>query len=146
MDKIGAYLTPDHRHCDGYFSTAEAAALQSDWDAAAIQLDQFLSAMQQHFTKEETVLFPAFEQCTHHTEGPTEVMRMEHTQMRELFQDLQQALVSHNASTYAGASETLLILMQQHNLKEEQMLYRMCEQMLARESGDLIERMQSIVQ
>ncbi|MHB1233283.1 MAG: hemerythrin domain-containing protein [Burkholderiales bacterium] len=146
MDKIGTYLTPDHQRCDGYFSVAEEAALHGEWVAAAIQFDQFLSAMQQHFTKEETVLFPAFEQCTHHTEGPTEVMRMEHTQMRELFQDLQQALVSHNASTYAGASETLLILMQQHNLKEEQMLYRMCDQMLARESGDLIERMQSIVQ
>ena len=71
---------------------------------------------------------------------------MEHTQMRELFQDLQQALVSRDANAYAGAAETLLILMQQHNLKEEQMLYRMCDQMLAQESGDLIERMNAIIQ
>lgn len=144
MDRIGNYLAPDHRRCDDYFSAAEEAALHGEWEAAATQFNQFLIAMQHHFVKEETVLFPAFEQCTHLTGGPTGVMRMEHTQMRELFQDLQQALASHDANAYAGAAETLLILMQQHNLKEEQMLYRMCDQMLAQESADLIERMNAI--
>ncbi|MBI5752265.1 MAG: hemerythrin domain-containing protein [Hydrogenophilales bacterium] len=144
MDRIGNYLAPDHRRCDDYFSAAEEAALQSEWEAAAAQFNQFLIAMKHHFDKEETVLFPAFEQSTHLTAGPTEVMRMEHTQMRELFQDMQQALASRDANAFAGTAETLLILMQQHNLKEEQMLYRMCDQMLARESGNLIERMNAV--
>lgn len=146
MDRIGNYLAPDHRCCDDYFSAAEEAAQQGGWEAAATQFNQFLLAMNHHFVKEETVLFPAFEQCTRNTGGPTEVMRMEHAQMRELFQDLQQAIASRDANAYAGAAETLLILMQQHNLKEEQMLYRMCDQMLAQESTDLIERMNAIPQ
>lgn len=146
MDRIGNYLTPDHRRCDDYFSAAEEAALQGGWEAAEAQFNHFLIAMQHHFVKEETVLFPAFEQCTGHAGGPTEVMRMEHAQMRELFQAMQQALASRDANAYAGAAETLLILMQQHNLKEEQMLYRMCDQMLAQESADLIERMNAIAQ
>ncbi|MDP1682322.1 MAG: hemerythrin domain-containing protein [Burkholderiales bacterium] len=146
MDRISSYLAPDHRHCDDYFSAAEEAALQGEWEAAAAQFNQFILAMQHHFVKEETVLFPAFEQCTRNARGPTEVMRMEHTQMRGLFQDLQQALASRDANAYAGAAETLLILMQQHNLKEEQMLYRMCDQMLAQESADLIARMSAIAQ
>ncbi len=146
MDRIGNYLAPDHRQCDDYFSAAEEAAQQGEWTAATAQFNQFLIAMQHHFVKEETVLFPAFEQSTRNAGGPTEVMRMEHTQMRELFQDLQQAIASRDANAYAGAAETLLILMQQHNLKEEQMLYRMCDQMLAQESGDLIERMNAIPQ
>ena len=146
MDRIGNYLAPDHRRCDDYFSAAEEAAQQGEWTAAATQFNQFLLAMNYHFVKEETVLFPAFEQCTGHAGGPTEVMRMEHTQMRELFLDLQQAIASRDANAYAGAAETLLILMQQHNLKEEQMLYRMCDQMLAQESADLIELMNAISQ
>lgn len=146
MDRLGNYLAPDHRRCDDYFSAAEAAALQGDWEAAATQFNHFLTGMQHHFAKEETVLFPAFEQSTHLTGGPTEVMRMEHAQMRGLFQDMQQALASRDANAYAGAAETLLILMQQHNLKEEQMLYRMCDQMLVRESAELIARMNAIAQ
>lgn len=146
MDRIGNYLTPDHRQCDNHFSAAEEAVQQGEWAAATTQFNQFLFAMQYHFVKEETVLFPAFEQCTGHAGGPTEVMRMEHAQMRELFQAMQQALASRDANAYAGAAETLLILMQQHNLKEEQMLYRMCDQMLAQESADLVARMNAMAQ
>jgi hemerythrin-like domain-containing protein len=145
MNTISDYLAPDHQRCDEFFNMAEEAALRGKWDAAAADLGQFLSAMKHHFAMEEEVLFPAFEQCTGNVQGPPQVMRMEHAQMRELFEAMSQALAARDANAYAGASETLLILMQQHNLKEEQMLYRMCDQMLARESGELIERMKNVV-
>lgn len=144
MGAISNYLAPDHQRCDDYFNQAEEAALRGEWDAAAASFDQFLSAMNHHFTMEEEVLFPAFEQSTGNAAGPPRIMRMEHSQMRELFESLRQALAAHNAQAYAGASETLLILMQQHNLKEEQMLYPMCDHMLARESANLIERMNAL--
>lgn len=144
MDAISNFLATDHQRCDEYFNAAEEAALGGEWDAAASDLGQFLAAMKHHFTMEEDALFPAFEEFTGNAQGPTQVMRMEHEQMRELFEAMSQALAARDAYAYAGASETLLFLMQQHNLKEEQMLYRMCDQVLARESGELIERMKNL--
>lgn len=144
MDAITHHLLPDHRRCDDLFYQAEAAALRNDWDAAADQLAQFLAAMDRHFAMEEEVLFPAFEQRSGNPAGPPRIMRLEHSQMRDLFESLRQALAAHDHKAYAGASETLLVLMQQHNLKEEQMLYRMCDHMLGPESAQLIERMNQI--
>ena len=53
------------------------------------------------------------------TEGPTQVMRMEHQQMRALVQDLDNALTAKDKDNYLGLSETLMVMMQQHNMKEE---------------------------
>ena len=146
MDAITNYLAPDHQRCDDLFYLAEAAALRGEWAIAAAKFNEFLAAMNHHFAMEEEVLFPAYEQRTGHPGGPPGIMRMEHGQMRELFDTMAQALAAHDTKVYAGTSETLLILMQQHNLKEEQMLYRMCDQMLAQQSAELINRMNSIAQ
>jgi hemerythrin-like domain-containing protein len=145
MDAITRYLAPDHQRCDELFYRAEAAALRSDWQAATEQFEQFHSTMHHHFAMEEEVLFPAFEQSTGNPAGPPRIMRVEHGQMRDLLDSLRQALAARDGKAYASASETLLVLMQQHNLKEEQMLYPMCDHMLGAESADLIERMSRIV-
>lgn len=77
------------------------------------------------------MLFPAFENATGMRQGPTQVMRMEHGQMRALVGQMEAALAARDGEGYAGAAETLLILMQQHNMKEENILYPMCDQSLA---------------
>ena len=84
--------------------------------------------MLQHFALEEDSLFPAFEAATGSQIGPTMVMRNEHSQMRALMQDMAQLLSSEQAGDYLGCADTLLILMQQHNMKEENILYPMCNQ------------------
>ncbi|MBS0614631.1 MAG: hemerythrin domain-containing protein, partial [Proteobacteria bacterium] len=83
-----------------------------------------------HFSAEESRLFPSFEAATGTTAGPTSVMREEHAQLRELMEGCGEALASHDANGFAGQAETLLILLQQHNAKEENILYPMCERML----------------
>jgi hemerythrin-like domain-containing protein len=62
--------------------------------------------------------------------GPTQVMRMEHEQMRDLMQEMANAVAAGNQDSYLGLSETLNMLMQQHNLKEENMLYPMSDRVL----------------
>ena len=69
--------------------------------------------------------------------GPTQVMRTEHRQMRDLLADLARAVAARRADDFAGHGETLVILMQQHNLKEENILYPMCDSSLAASGGDL---------
>ena len=50
--------------------------------------------------------------------------------MREIFVAMNDVLASGDLEEFLGQAETLLILMQQHNIKEEQMLYPMCDRAL----------------
>jgi hemerythrin-like domain-containing protein len=144
MNTFSDYMGDDHGRCDRLFATAEAAVDSGDWRQATIDHGRFIDAMQHHFAMEEELLFPAFEQASGNSSGPTVVMRHEHEQMRFLFADMGQALAQHDADSYLGAAETLLILMQQHNAKEEQILYPMSDRMLQGEQAELLGRMQSL--
>jgi iron-sulfur cluster repair protein YtfE (RIC family) len=143
MSTILKFLGGDHRACDDLFASAESAAAQKNWDGARTLLDQFQAAMSRHLSMEETVLFPAFEARTGNSMGPTQVMRMEHEQMRSLMQSMAGAVGANDRNAYLGLSETLNMLMQQHNLKEENMLYPMSDQVLSGEREDLIRAMQA---
>ncbi len=143
MSTIVDFMGSDHRACDELFASAENAVSQKDWDAARELFGRFNAAMQHHLAMEEEVLFPAFEARTGNAMGPTQVMRMEHVQMRALLQDMAQAVTDTNQNGFLGLSETLNMLMQQHNLKEENMLYPMSDQVLAGEREDLIRSMES---
>ena len=144
MDSIHGYLSTDHRHCDEMFPSAEAAVANGDWTQAQSLAEVFFKAMDTHFRMEEEVLFPAFEKKTGMNHGPTVVMRVEHQQMRGLLSELQGALEAQDQSTFLGLSETLLVLLQQHNLKEEQILYGMSDQVLGDEGVEVIGQMQEL--
>jgi iron-sulfur cluster repair protein YtfE (RIC family) len=126
-----------HQHCDDLFIGAENAVKRKDWSLARRELSAFLAAMEAHFGAEEEMLFPAFEAATGMSGGPTQVMRHEHAQMRKLFEQMQTALDGQNAAAYASAADTLLVLMQQHNMKEENILYPMCNQRLEAQAATL---------
>ena len=124
-------LFKHHKHCDDLFADTEAACAGNDWTAGARAFAQLNDQLETHFSSEEEILFPAFEAATGMTSGPTEVMRAEHRQMRDLLAQMQGAVASRDGDTFGGAAETLLILMQQHNMKEENILYPMCDSALA---------------
>jgi hemerythrin-like domain-containing protein len=127
-------LPAHHRHCDDLFVAAEESAQRGDWAAAAPAFERFNDQMKAHFEAEEGLLFPAFEAATGMSEGPTQMMRYEHEQMRSLLAQLAEACAAHDGEGYAGVAETLLMLMQQHNMKEENMLYPMCDRALGAEA------------
>jgi len=130
MSTILDFLGSDHRACDDLFASSEAAVAKNDWSRARSLFDQFQAAMARHLAMEEDVLFPAFESQTGMIAGPTQVMRMEHAQMCDLLQEMDKALAAGNQAGFLGLSETLNMLMQQHNLKEENMLYPMSDRVL----------------
>ena len=144
MHTISEFLAPDHSRCDDLFASAEEAIARSDWDKGGDLFLQFSKALSHHFAMEEQVLFPAFETHTGMSMGPTQVMRSEHAQMRDLLEQLDHAQRSRNQQGYLGLSETLLLIMQQHNLKEEQMLYRMADQALAGARDEIIGQMKKL--
>jgi hemerythrin-like domain-containing protein len=131
-------ILPDHhRHCDNLFVVAEESAQRGDWAAAMPAFEHFRNQMNAHFEAEESLLFPAFEASTGMSHGPTEMMRHEHEQMRALLSQLAKACEANDGEAYAGVAETLLMLMQQHNMKEENILYPMCDQALGAEAETL---------
>ena len=144
MADITTTLAIDHRHCDELFAEAEGCIARDDWERGQPLVEQFLEAMEHHFRMEEEVLFPTFEERTGQTMGPTRVMRMEHVQMRQLFADLREKTAAHDRGGVLGLSETLLMLMQQHNAKEEQILYRMADQALADIVPELLEQLKKV--
>jgi len=144
MSSIAETMARDHQGCDEVFANAEQAAADQDWPALEKQYGIFLNSMKRHFAMEEEVLFPAFEHETGMTSGPTEMMRHEHQEMRGLFDQMQAAIAAGDADEYLGLSETLLVMMQQHNRKEEEILYRMMDQALASEAASLLARFDEV--
>ena len=143
MQRITQALENHHKHCDDAFAAAEAAVIKMHWDEAARLQGVFRAAMQAHFEAEESLLFPAFEAATGNTGGPTEVMRTEHDQIRNLLGAMADALARKDADDFCGHAGTLVIMMQQHNLKEENILYPMCDSSLSTNAGALAERLRS---
>lgn len=144
MTRISEFLSNDHNACDDLFAAAENAVAAKDWAKARGYFDNFNAGMRRHFAREEEVLFPAFEARTGMSGGPTFVMRAEHQQMNGLLAEMNAALNQSDGKTYLGLSETLLMLMRQHNMKEENILYPMSDQALADEKADLLGRMESL--
>jgi hemerythrin-like domain-containing protein len=146
MGAIGNFLAADHRRCDDLFARAETAAASGDWPGCAAAFDAFRQALEHHFGMEEAVLFPAFEERTGMAGGPTVVMRGEHVQMRELAALAVSAAQRRAGEEFLGHCETLLILMQQHNIKEENVLYPMADRSLGRSAADVVERMGAVAE
>ena len=144
MGAIADYFAAEHRGCDEVFAAAEEAAQTGDLARCRADFQQFQTAMERHFQKEEQELFPAFEEASGMFMGPTRVMRLEHQQMRETFVEMNNALASGDLEEFLGQAETLLILMQQHNIKEEQMLYPMCDRALGSAAGAVLDAVRNL--
>jgi hemerythrin-like domain-containing protein len=143
MHTISGTLTQDHHDCDTLFAEAESAVDTGDWEKARRLYEEFEQAMKRHMDVEETVLFPALEARAGGPMGPTEMMRSEHDEMRRLLEGMHSAVQGTEADDFLGLSETLLILIQQHNMKEEEVLYNLADDMLADEATDLLARMEA---
>ncbi len=136
-----AFFTEDHRRCDELWAELEAAGGGPEAREAWQAFDQ---AMRQHFAMEEQVLFPAIEEASGMGGmGPTQVMRMEHVQMRGLLDQMAAAAERDDFDAVLDQGDTLLMLIQQHNVKEENVLYPLAEQTLARQWQPLAERLRT---
>ncbi len=78
------------------------------------------------------------------TKGPTMIMRMEHAQMKAILEDLKSDIEKKDKNHFFGVSESLMMLMQQHNMKEEQMLYKMADMHLGSLISKTIEDMKAL--
>ena len=126
---IKEFMTNDHRECDNLYAPLEEALNSADFEKALALFVPFKKAMLRHFAMEEDVLFPKMEEFVGSGEGPIYVMKMEHNQIRSIINQLGEAIEAKNQAKALGLGETFMIMTQQHNMKEEQILYTMADQL-----------------
>jgi hemerythrin-like domain-containing protein len=142
---ISAYMRAEHRECDEMFAAAERSVIDGNFEQASNQFLLFADDTLKHFKKEEESLFPTFEEITGSSEGPTRVMRHEHDQVRGLLGKMAEAVENKDTDAYLSMAESMMILLQQHNMKEEQMLYAMCDRVIPQAQKEAtLETMKSI--
>ncbi len=140
---IKEYMSQDHRECDNLYAPLEEALMQGDFEKALELFVPFRNAMLKHFAMEEEVLFPKMEEFIGSGEGPIYVMKMEHSQIKSIINQLGEAIEAKNKDKALGLGETFMIMTQQHNMKEEQILYTMADQ-LPIEKDKILEEMKKV--
>ena len=145
MKTLLEFMQIHHGQCDQLYADGENSLLDEQVEEGVGQIITFLSKMEQLFLMEETVLFPTFEDISGMRQGPTQVMRMEHQQIRNLLARMSDAVTRMDRDEILEVGETLLILMQQHNMKEEGILYPMVDQHLAPYREELMDHMNNVV-
>lgn len=144
MQLISDHMIRHHRHCDAAFARAGERAAARDWTGLERDGGTFLREIERHIELEENLLFPAFEERTGMTSGPTEVMRTEHAQMRGMFAQMRAAIQAKDAEQYLGIAQTLLALLQQHNAKEESMMYPMLDRALGDDAVSMADQLETL--
>ena len=127
---ISNHMKAEHRECDTLFAAAEEAIALGEWAEAHERFLHFANETLKHFKEEEEALFPAFESATGMAQGPTQVMGYEHEQVRGLIGNMAEAIEKSDKDAALSIAESMMILLQQHNMKEDQMLYAMCDRQL----------------
>lgn len=137
MTNICEIMQHNHRHCDQLYAAAEEAVAAQSWPEAEQAWRAFVEEFDAHITvKEEGCLFPALE-AANGPPGPIAMMRMEHEQMRALLAQMSDALSAREQQQFLGLGETLMMLTQQHNMKEENILYPIMDQCIPERAGEL---------
>jgi hemerythrin-like domain-containing protein len=126
-------LTLDHDRLAGLLRDARAAAARDDLDRARQLLGEFRDGLERHIRLEEEVIFPAFDERTGITRGPTVVMRYEHTLIRAHLSEMTHALGGDDAAGFDAAATALEGVLGPHGVKERNVLYPAVDRALSPE-------------
>ncbi len=140
------FMRDDHRACDHLLTEAENALTAKHTEEAKKLFDSFYRATNHHFDMEERELFITFEKRTGMMGGPTQMMRYEHQQLRSLLESMKSALAENRTDDFFGIGESMMIMLQQHNMKEEQMLYPMIDRALGGDGSLMIQTLKDMAQ
>lgn len=119
---IAAYYKEDHDRLDELFKTFQTLK-RSDFTKAMEAFKEFKVGLQRHIVWEEELLFPLWEEKTGMIEdGPTPVMRYEHSRIRQLLDAIHQRVEGQSLDTDQD-EQAVINLLSSHNRKEERALY-----------------------
>jgi uncharacterized protein (DUF2249 family)/hemerythrin-like domain-containing protein len=141
---VGDCMGRDHRRLDGIMSEVRSLVARGAVADAAARYEDYSTGLHRHIQMEEQVLFPAFEELTGMTEGPTVVMRNEHVEIRGCLQAIRDALAAADATRAERNIDALEAVLGDHDMKEEGMLYPMTDEAAGSDEAraEIVRRMQ----
>ncbi len=133
MTSITERLKTNHKFCDDKFHAFESAVENKHWEQSQTCWNQFVDAFENHIIFEEQILFPAFEKAANLSpdNGPTAVMRMEHKQFKESIKNIESLILAEDNDGLLDFADELMTQIQQHSMKEESIIYPLCDQHLS---------------
>ena len=133
---ISDYLTSDHKRLDLILdSLVKAVRLEKSLELQQSLFSLFKKGLMRHIYWEESVLFPIFERESKLIDGPTRIMKEDHSEMSAVLNSLEDTL------DYQMDLEKLIALgncLDEHNLKEKRILYPSIDRMLDQSTQEMI--------
>lgn len=143
FESVTGYLGWDHDRLDGVLRSVSAAVGTGRFDEAAARYEHFEIGLLRHIRIEEELLFPVFEARSGMMNGPTEVMRDEHQQVRKALGLMRRGLQRADAAGYGDGRRYLETVLPDHNAKEQHILYPTLDRLLRpAERAALVARLQ----
>jgi uncharacterized protein (DUF2249 family)/hemerythrin-like domain-containing protein len=141
---VSEYLGWDHQRLDAILAQVTRLVREGAHQDAARPFAEFACGLNWHIDAEEMTLFPAFEEKTGMRDGPTAVLREEHRLIRLRMNEITNALRAGNVPAIERAIGALGDALDDHNIKEEQVLYPMTDRAMtdAEERDQLVNRIQ----
>ena len=132
---ISTMFDEDHERLDALFKSFQTLK-RTDFPKAKSAFLEFKAGLQRHVVWEEGVLFPLWERKSGMTGGgPTIVMRSEHREIGEWLEAIHRKIQAQNPDT-EREEETLLDLLDRHNMSEEEVLYPEMDRMISAEERE----------
>ena len=124
-EPLAQRFTEDHRRLDTILAAAKHALRAGDVALAAARFADFRAGLERHIVAEEEILFPVFESHVGRAGcGPTQVMRLEHAELRALMAEVAAGLAGGGGGdARAMPLAALTARIYAHNGKEERILY-----------------------
>ena len=144
VQSVTTYYEADHDRLDELFQHFQISK-RTDVPKAKDFFRQFKIGLQRHILWEEQILFPLFEERTGMKGmGPTEVMRREHKQIRDLLEAIHWKVQAQDPES--DTEETALLeVLGAHNQKEEHILYPAIDRLLSdQQRKDVFHRMEGV--
>ncbi|HEY5931935.1 MAG TPA: hemerythrin domain-containing protein [Nitrospira sp.] len=134
---ITAFYEADHDRLDELFKTFQTLK-RSDFAKAKEVFKEFKVGLQRHIVWEEELLFPMWEEKTGMIEdGPTPMMRHEHSQIKQLLDAIHQKVEGLTPDTDQD-EQALVNLLSSHNRKEERALYPAIDNVISAEEREKV--------
>ena len=131
MHTMFSVLASDHALCDQLFAQACTHVRSGDFLLAGRILSALAGTMERHLQAEETAVFAQYEAMLPEAAPLTAALRGEHGQIRGMLLRLATSLEEGDRLAFLKHAGTLALVLQQHNEKEEMVLYPMLERLQA---------------
>ena len=143
FESVTGYLGWDHDRLDEDLRSVSSAVGKGRFVEAAAGYEEFERGLLRHLRIEEELIFPVFEARSGMLNGPTDVLRDEHRQVRMALTLMRRGLLQGDATAYGDGLRFFESVLPDHNAKEEHILYPALDSLLRpSECAALISRLQ----